>query len=108
MKKILFVLVLALFALPGFLFARDVLEEVKAFPIVKSLLPPQVQVVEARDLGSLFEIVAQEPTKEKQVYYITKDGEYLIAGSLFNKDKVNVTQATIRGCKPGRCLQDLP
>lgn len=92
MKKILLVLMLALFALPGFLFAGDVLEEVKAFPIVKNLLPPQVQVVEARDLGSLFEIVAQEPTREKQVFYVTKDGEYLVAGSLFNKDKVNVTQ----------------
>lgn len=91
-KKILIVLVLALFALPGILFARDVLEEVKALPIVKSLLPAQVQVIEARDLGSLFELVAQEPMREKQIFYVTKDGEYLIAGSLINKDKVNLTQ----------------
>ena len=92
MKKILFVIVLALLAAPGTLFARDVLEEVKALPIVKNLFPPQVQVIEAKDLGSLFELVAQEPTREKQVFYVTKDGEYLIAGSLINKDKVNLTQ----------------
>lgn len=91
-KKILLVLVLALFAVPGVLFAKDVLEEVKALPIVKNLFPQQVQVIEARDLGSLFELVAQEPGREKQVFYVTKDGEYLIAGNLINKDKVNVTQ----------------
>ncbi len=92
MKKILFVIVLALLAAPGILFARDVLEEVKALPIVKNLFPPQVQVLEAKDLGSLFELVTQEPTREKQVFYVTKDGEYLIAGSLISKDKVNLTQ----------------
>ncbi len=92
MKKILFVIVLALLAAPGTLFAKDVLEEVKALPIVKNLFPPQVQVLEAKDLGSLFELVAQEPTREKQVFYVTKDGKYLIAGSLINKDKVNLTQ----------------
>jgi len=91
-KKILFVLVLALFALAGILFASDVLEEVKGLPIVKNLFPPQVQVVEAKDLGSLFELVAQEPAREKQIFYVTKNGEYLIAGSLINKDKVNLTQ----------------
>ncbi len=91
-KKILLVLVLALFAVPGVLFAKDVLEEVRALPIVKNLFPQQVQVIEARDLGSLFELVAQEPGREKQVFYVTKDGEYLIAGNLINKDKVNVTQ----------------
>jgi len=91
-KKILLVLVLALFAVPGVLFAKDVLEEVKALPIVRNLFPPQVQVTEARDLGSLFELVAQEPGREKQIFYVTKDGEYLIAGNLINKDKVNLTQ----------------
>jgi thiol:disulfide interchange protein DsbC len=93
MKKILFVLVLALFAAPGALFAADVLREVKELQIVKSLFPPQVEVIEARDLGSLFELVTKEPGRGKQIYYVTKDGTYLIAGgNLITGDKVNLTQ----------------
>jgi thiol:disulfide interchange protein DsbC len=93
MKKILAVLVLALLAAPGTLFAKDVLEEVKGLPILKSLFPPQVEVIEARDLGSLFEIVTKEPARGKQIYYVTKDGAYLIAGgNLISGEKVNLTQ----------------
>ncbi|MGO9021495.1 MAG: DsbC family protein [Syntrophobacteraceae bacterium] len=93
MKKILFVLVLALFAAPGALFAGDVLREVKDLQIVKNLFPPQVEVIEARDLGSLFELVTKEPGRGKQIYYVTKDGAYLIAGgNLITGDKENLTQ----------------
>ncbi len=93
MKKILFVLALALLAFPGALFASDVLKEVKELPIVKSLFPPQVEVIEARDLGSLFELVAKEPGGAKRIFYVTKDGAYLIAeGNLIDKDKENLTR----------------
>jgi len=84
---------LALFAAPGALFAGDILGEVKELSIVKNLFPPQVEVIEARDLGSLFELVVKEPSRGKQIYYVTKDGAYLIAGgNLITGDKVNLTQ----------------
>jgi thiol:disulfide interchange protein DsbC len=94
MKKIPFLLILAGLAAPCALFAADTLGEVKALPIVQSLFPPQVQITEARDIGSLYEIVVKEPSRGNNMYYITKDGAYLIAGgNLINKDKVNLTQA---------------
>jgi thiol:disulfide interchange protein DsbC len=38
-------------------------------------------------------MVVKEPSRGKQIYYITKDGAYLIAGgNLITKDKVNLTQ----------------
>ncbi len=83
---------LALFAAPGALFAGDLLGEVKDLPIVKNLFPPQIEVIEARDLGSLFELVVKGPAGN-EIYYVTKDGAYLIAGGIIiNGDKVNLTQ----------------
>jgi thiol:disulfide interchange protein DsbC len=93
MKKILFALMLVLFAVPGALFAGDILREVKELEIVKNLFPPQMEVIEARDLGSLFELVVKDPSRGNQIFYVTKDGAYLIAGgNLITKDKVNITQ----------------
>jgi thiol:disulfide interchange protein DsbC len=93
MKKIVFALMLALFAAPGALLAGDILGEVKELPIVKNLFPPQVEVIEAKDLGSLYELVVKEPSRGKEVYYVTKDGAYLIAGgNLISGEKVNLTQ----------------
>lgn len=93
MKKIVIATVLALFIFPGALFAGDLLGQVKELPIVKSLFPAQVKVIEARDLGSIYELVVQQPPRAKQIYYVTKDGKYLIAGgSLITKDRVNVTR----------------
>ncbi len=84
---------LALVAAPPAYCAGDVLQEVKSLVIMKDLFSPQIAVIEARDMGSLFEVVAQEPSKPKQIFYITKDGTYLFAGgNLINKDKVNLTQ----------------
>ncbi len=84
---------LAIFAAPGALFAGDLLGQVKEFSVVKNLFPPQVQVIEARDLGSLFELIVKEPSRGKQIYYVTKDGAYIIAGgNLITADKVNITQ----------------
>ena len=82
------------FAFAGLLYAADLIGVVKALPVVKSVFPPQVQLLEARDIGSLYEIVASEPARGKQIYYVTKDGQYLLAGAnLISKDKVNLTQA---------------
>ncbi|MGC9967177.1 MAG: DsbC family protein [Syntrophobacteraceae bacterium] len=93
MKKILFALLLSLFVSPPLCFAGEALQEVKELGIVKNLLPPQVEVIDARDIGSLYEVVLMEPSKGKQICYVTKDGAYLFAGgNLIDKDKVNLTQ----------------
>lgn len=84
---------LVLLAAPPVYCAGNALQEVKGLGIVKNLLPPQVEVIEARDIGSLFEVVTKEPSRGKQIFYVTKDGAYLFAGgNLINKDKVNLTQ----------------
>lgn len=92
MKKKLFVLMLAILMVPGALLAESVLKKVQGFPIVKSLFPAQVKVVGAKDLGDVYEVVLQQPQGTKRIYYTTKDGAYLIAGNLINRDKVNLTQ----------------
>ena len=91
-KVVCFAFLLLTFALAGPVFA-DTLKEVKDLPIVKTLFPPEFEVIEARDIGSLYELVVKEPSRGKNVYYVTKDGMYLIAGgNLVTKDKVNLTQ----------------
>jgi thiol:disulfide interchange protein DsbC len=91
-KVLCFAFLLFTFAFTGPLFA-DTLKEVKELPIVKTLFPPEFEVIEARDIGSLYEVVTKEPSRGKQIYYVTKDGMYLIAGgNLITKDKVNLTQ----------------
>ncbi len=93
MKKILFALILTLFAAPPAYCAGDALQEVKSLVIMKDIFPSQVELIEARDIGSLFEVVTKEPSKAKQIFYVTKDGAYLFAGgNLIDKDKVNLTQ----------------
>ncbi|MGC8491262.1 MAG: DsbC family protein [Syntrophobacteraceae bacterium] len=92
MKKKLLVLIIAILMVPGALLAGNVLKKVQSFPILKSLFPPQVKVVGAKDLGDIYELVVQQPQGMKRIYYTTKDGAYVLAGSLYNKDKVNLTQ----------------
>jgi thiol:disulfide interchange protein DsbC len=71
----------------------DVSKKVRELPIVKSLFGTDANVVEARDLGNLYEIVASFPGRDKQILYVTKDGAYLITGgNLINKDKANLTK----------------
>jgi thiol:disulfide interchange protein DsbC len=91
MKKVL--LVLMLLVLAPTLHAADPLAVVKDLEIVKSLFGAQAKILEARDLGSLYEMVVVDPRGTKQVFYLTKDGVYLIAGAnLINQEKVNVTK----------------
>ena len=71
----------------------DVSKKVRELPIIKSLFGAEAKVVEARDLGSIYEIVASFPGRDKQILYVTKDGAYLITGgNLINKDKANLTK----------------
>ena len=51
MKKILFVILLSLFVAPPLCSAGEALGEVKELGILKNILPPQVEVIDARDMG---------------------------------------------------------
>jgi len=91
MKKALLVLMMLALASP--LHAADLVAKVKGMQVVKNLFGDQVKVVEAKDLGNLYEVVASMPGRDKQIVYVTKDGSYLITGgSLINKEKVNLTK----------------
>jgi thiol:disulfide interchange protein DsbC len=93
MKKILFAILLSLFVSPFLCWAGEAPGELKELGIIKNLFPPQVEVIEARDMGSIFEVVLKDPSRGKQICYVTKDGAYLLAGgNLIDKDKVNLTQ----------------
>ena len=94
MKKKLLVLMIAVLMVPAALLADNVLEKVRSLAVVKTLFPPQVKVVGAKDLGDIYELEVQPQKGAKRIFYATKDGAYLIAGAnLINKDKVNLTQA---------------
>jgi thiol:disulfide interchange protein DsbC len=91
MKRAL--LVLTLLVLAPALHAADPLAQVKELEIVKELFGSQAKILEARDLGSLYELVIADPKGSKQVFYLTKDGAYLLAGAnLINREKVNLTK----------------
>lgn len=91
MKKALLVLMVLALAAP--LHAADLVGKIKGMQVVKNLFGDQVKVLEAKDIGSLYEVVALVPQRDKQIVYVTKDGNYVITGgNLFNKDKVNVTK----------------
>jgi thiol:disulfide interchange protein DsbC len=91
MKKALLVLMVLALATP--LHAADLVGKVKGMQVVKNLFGDQVKVLEAKDLGNVYEVVASVPGRDKQIVYVTKDGSYLITGgNLVNKDKVNLTK----------------
>lgn len=91
MKKALLVLMVLALATP--LHAADLVGKVKGMQVVKNLFGDQVKVLEAKDLGNLYEVVASVPGRDKQIVYVTKDGLYLITGgNLVNKEKVNLTK----------------
>lgn len=97
MKRALLVVMMLLLLAP-YLYAAeaakaDVSKKVRDLPIIKNLFGTEVQVTEARDLGSIYEVIAVIPGRDKQIVYVTKDGAYLITGgNLINKDKQNLTK----------------
>lgn len=89
----IFSVVLLLLAIATPSFGDDSLSQVKDMPILQDL-PGQAKVIEANDLGGLYEVIVSVPSHGKQILYVTKDGAYmLMGGSLVNKDKVNLTKA---------------
>ena len=90
-RALLIVMLLLLMATP--LHAADLVGKIKGMQVVKSLFGDQVKVLEAKDLGNIYEVVASVPGRDKQIVYVTKDGSYLITGgNLVNKEKVNLTK----------------
>lgn len=93
MKRAFLTVLMLLVLAPPLYAAADVSKKVRELPLIKSLFGTEAKVEEARDLGSIYEIVASFPGKDKQIFYVTKDGAYLLAGAnLINKDKVNLTR----------------
>jgi len=97
MKRTFLVVLMLLILAPPLYAAEvakpDVSKKVRELPIVKNLFGTEVKVEEARDLGSIYEVVASFPGRDKQIVYVTKDGAYLISGgNLFDKDKKNLTK----------------
>jgi thiol:disulfide interchange protein DsbC len=95
-KRILFVttvMLLALTVFAGYGNAQDVMAKVKGLEVVKKLVieGAKADIAEAKDLGSLYEIVV-EMRQTKQILYVTKDGVYLIQGALFDKEGKNLTK----------------
>jgi thiol:disulfide interchange protein DsbC len=90
MKVLSAVVLLLVFATP--LFAGTPLEQVTEMVILKDL-PGQAKVMEASDLGNIYEVIVSIPGHGKQILYVTKDGAYmLLGGNLINLDKVNLTK----------------
>ena len=93
MMKKPFVLMLVILMIPGVLLAYTALDRARNLKIVKSLFPARVQLVGAKDLGDIYELVVQQQQGGKHIFYATKDGAYLIAGgNLINKGRVNLTK----------------
>lgn len=92
MKKIcLFVLVFVLLSCNT---SADV-NKVKDFEVLKSFLSKaNVEFSEARDIGSIYEVVVARG-KSKNVVYVTKDGKYLLLGELIDKDIKNITRERV-------------
>lgn len=93
MKKKVFALILAVLMFPGLLLADNGLTKVQNLPVVKGVFSKEVKIVKVKDMGDIYEIVAQRGNGRKRILYATKDGKYLLlGGNLLNKDKVNLTR----------------
>ncbi|MCX8069048.1 MAG: DsbC family protein, partial [Thermodesulfovibrionales bacterium] len=66
--------------------------KVKDFEVVKNFLQKaNVEFSEAKDLGSIYEVVVARG-KAKNIVYVTKDGKYILLGELIDKNINNVTR----------------
>lgn len=66
--------------------------DVKKHKVVNNFLSvTNSTLVEAKDLGSIYELIIQQG-KKKGILYLTKDGKYLIVGSLIDENQKNLTQ----------------
>lgn len=66
--------------------------KVKDLEIVKNFLQKaNVEFSEANDLGNIYEVVVSRG-KSKNIFYVTKDGKYILLGELIDKDIKNITR----------------
>jgi thiol:disulfide interchange protein DsbC len=69
------------------------LKKVKDTELMKgTLIPAGIELLDARDIGSLYEVIVQQG-KQKGVAYATKDGKYLVQGALIDSKGENITKA---------------
>ncbi len=89
MKKVVFFLILLMMWSCNT--SADV-NKVKDFEVVKNFLSKaNVEFSEAKDLGSIYEVIVSRG-KSKNIVYVTKDGKYLLLGELIDKDIKNITR----------------
>jgi len=92
MKRVVFLVVFLMFWSCNT--SADV-NKVKDFEVVKNFLSKaQVEFTEAKDMGSVFEVVVSRG-KAKNIVYVTKDGKYLLLGELIDKDIKNITRERV-------------
>lgn len=99
MKKFL-LLILSVFLSFSLVLASQLSKEefLKKAPHLKKLLDEvggSSAFEEFKDIGSLYEVIVKTPGGKK-VAYITKDFNYLILGSLYDKEAKNVTQERVK------------
>jgi thiol:disulfide interchange protein DsbC len=69
------------------------LKKVKDMELIKgTLVPAGIEIVNASDMGNLYEVIVQQG-KQKGVLYTTKDGKYLVQGALIDAKGANITKA---------------
>lgn len=67
-------------------------KDIKNSKAVKNFLSvTNATLVETRDLGNIYELIIQKENK-KGILYATKDGKYLLVGSLIDENNRNLTQ----------------
>jgi len=67
-------------------------------PIFQSLSRMTSSTIqEIRDMNSLYEVVAQNrQNRRTMIFYVTKDEQYIIGGTVYDRNSQNITQARIQ------------
>lgn len=92
MKQICMVIMVFFIGLSFPVHGQDLAQKVKGMEVLADYLEStKVDLKEVRDLGSLYELVVDKGGK-KNILYLTKDGQYIIFGRIFDKSRQNLTQ----------------
>lgn len=91
MKK-LSILISILFLISTQACAQQSSANIKDSKAVKNFLSTtNSQLIEVKDLGNIYELIIQQGGR-KGILYATKDGKYLLVGSLIDENSKNLTQ----------------
>lgn len=90
MKKTLFLF--SIFLLISTQACAQQKENIQDFKVVKNFLSTtNSKLIETKDLGNIYELIIQQDNR-KGILYATKDGKYLMVGSLIDENNRNLTQ----------------